>query len=709
MKSVRFAERSLTKKDDANEIKKKFKSLFWMIPVAVALVTAIVAGSFFAFQNSKGNESYSETVAEKVVKKYSQSEIEAAFLRMDYSIIAASILSVDKNATFCICDADNDGVEEFFVNSVYDKEFYNQLSFAFDPNYSKRSEIQINAGNSAGTKIFKSEKYGVVLDSSTTYYPEMESKYYKWTNEGWEEILSFTLNVEDDEYEKYKPQVDELELNDFTERGFTVCSNYFEALNAEEIMSGYAERLLLLQYDGLKCIYGITSGDFDDDNLSEDVVYFGECFSTWFENINSHDFPAQFDKTKVYTSDTFSAFLYIDSCENGLLATVFNLSRKLDVSSDYDIECSNGMITFMTGYDTAGRATVSEYFAVADVKDYNNKTDDFISDMAKIQTRILSDLGYTDIRFCLADVCETEGKEILLAGKLNGKYYFSVYYIYNGRPAEIFSNLGDKAYFLYSSDGSDRLLSFSQNQYNIYGNYTQNYSYCLFYFDKQFTMHKDDSASISVPINSTPGGNENQFFEKFNKYKDFVTVCVDPYELTGYDLMNSDPKTEEEYLKIINCNTSKSGTVNVNTDSWLNFREGPGVSYNRILIDASDSESFVMQMKGSAVSVLDTVNTWDKENPIWVKIQIKYADKVLIGYSSQRYIELSDIKVLSVGENFKIEVETSNKNLTWSVNDTDKAGIDPLTGEVTAKATGLIMVTVKSDSGLNDTCLININ
>ncbi|MDO4607853.1 MAG: SH3 domain-containing protein [Clostridia bacterium] len=347
---------------------------------------------------------------------------------------------------------------------------------------------------------------------------------------------------------------------------------------------------------------------------------------------------------------------------------------------------------------------------MANIKSKNYSVDD--TETVKIiraKLDALLDAGYSNIRYCSADVCETEGEEILFAGKLNEKYYFSVYCIYDGQAVEVFSNTDNIAYYLCSKDGKDRILSFSQSQNNDNGNYTQNYTYSLFYFDTQFAKHEEDSSNINVAISSTPGQEENEFFEKFNQYREYIIVCIDPYELTGYDLMYGQTPSNKKYLRISNCSTSKSGVVDVYSHSWLNLREGPAKSYNKILIDPTNAKSFVKQMRGSVVTILDTVNIADKDNPVWVKIQIKYADKTLIGYSSQSYINLYDVKNLSVGDHFDIEAESSQSTLTWSVNDSNVAYIDPSTGEIIAKAPGLVMVTVKDNNGLTDSCLIRIN
>lgn len=164
----------------------------------------------------------------------------------------------------------------------------------------------------------------------------------------------------------------------------------------------------------------------------------------------------------------------------------------------------------------------------------------------------------------------------------------------------------------------------------------------------------------------------------------------------------------EDYLGISNCNTSKTGTVRVSGD-WLNLRSGPSTDYNRVLVDQRDRKSYVKQINGSIVTITGTTNTKDKENPIWLTIQIIYEGKRLAGYSSQRYIDIPDITSISVGELFTVEAKSSEQDLRWECNDTSTAHIDPDTGVLEGLRPGMVLVTVNSPSGLSDSCLIRID
>ena len=74
--------------------------------------------------------------------------------------------------------------------------------------------------------------------------------------------------------------------------------------------------------------------------------------------------------------------------------------------------------------------------------------------------------------------------------------------------------------------------------------------------------------------------------------------------------------------------------------SWLHLRVGPGTNYDKVLTNPDDPNSFVRQALGSPVTILETVETDDPENPVWVKIRITYQDTEIVGYSSKTYIRI---------------------------------------------------------------------
>ena len=61
-----------------------------------------------------------------------------------------------------------------------------------------------------------------------------------------------------------------------------------------------------------------------------------------------------------------------------------------------------------------------------------------------------------------------------------------------------------------------------------------------------------------------------------------------------------------------------------------------------MLTNPEDPDSFVRQALGSPVTILETIETNDEENPVWVKIRILYQDTEIIGYSSKTYIRIPE-------------------------------------------------------------------
>ena len=271
------------------------------------------------------------------------------------------------------------------------------------------------------------------------------------------------------------------------------------------------------------------------------------------------------------------------------------------------------------------------------------------------------------------------------------------------------------AVYLVKGDGQYLcLLGYYQDIVTISQESSNRYRYQVESFDSCYRSNVLSSETVILSYNETPTQEDKDFFRKLNEYLKEAEICVDSYELTGYSKMQADdsdftPEESKKYLSISNCSTNKNGTVKVNADSWLNFRKGPSVSYDKILLNPGDPQSFVKQSVGSSVSVIDTVNTTDPDNPVWVKIQIKYSDKTLIGYSAAGYIQMTDILHLSVGKKFKVAASTNDTGLKWSSNDENVLSIDPDSGEAIAKKKGLVSVKVVSDSGLEDSCLIMVD
>jgi hypothetical protein len=265
--------------------------------------------------------------------------------------------------------------------------------------------------------------------------------------------------------------------------------------------------------------------------------------------------------------------------------------------------------------------------------------------------------------------------------------------------------------YLVSYQGTDYLLDYSQK---LSDTYAQTYSYSLFRFSDAYIMEIRDSDTLRVEANQGGGSAGSSFFGRVNGYLSSSAVCHDPYSLMGYSVMQETGwenmgEPEGLYLRISNCSTNKIGVITLqDDDSFLNFRSGPSTQYDRVLINESDPESYVKQVQGSPVTVIMPYNTGNSQNPIWAQIRIHYQDKVLEGYSSQRYIRIEGIRHIAVGESFRITAETNDTALYWFSSDMAVASIGK-DGTLTGIQPGLVLVTVISESGLEDSCLIMID
>lgn len=331
------------------------------------------------------------------------------------------------------------------------------------------------------------------------------------------------------------------------------------------------------------------------------------------------------------------------------------------------------------------------------------------------QVRFLENSGYTDVRIRLADICDAEGKEAICCYNKNGRYVVEIYAVRNDSLQTIYSKSGDEgSVYLLEMNGKLYLLDYAQNL--SADNYTQSYSYKLFRFGRSFDFITADENDFTVSAGSEGGGSAGaHFFSSFNTYLADAMVCYDPYALKGYHFMSGtgsnddNVNTAEKYLNITNCNTSKVGIVTMKKDtSWLNLRSGPGTHYEPVLIDPYDPDSCVKQTQYSIVTIMEPYNTGDSKNPIWYRMRITYQNRTLEGYSSQRYINVEDMTTIPRGSSMTIDISTNDTGAFFTTSDSSIASVDPYTGEVYGIRGGIVLISVVTDSGLSDSCLIEI-
>ncbi len=722
--------------EPANPAPKKKSAAGLIIGIVVLVLALAAAAVFFLFPMIKGRLAQSE------VATLSDDQLESQAVELDYMLISQFFETCGVGDTYSyICDADDDGKDELFIvfdtfSYEIDGVYYYKVFCAFDPDYKDKCHIisyldyidtegggvdyVIDRNPEEYTQLRLSDKYGVLLTVGEAGYAvdSYETYHYKWTNDGWTEVLSnlaLRKNYTAETEQEYSDSYSELGVSQMTENSSENNSLYFDAKNASNFYDYYINRI-----KDNNNILKSENDDFDGDGNNEQMLILNaRCFEDLIENAvyeGEKDMKTIISILYEYNEMESMVALYFDSSDTAVLINLLNLDCNY-FNDDYEIIHSDNIIGVRC--NDSGFGTVC--IAVDSVENYSESygSGSARERLADGYFASLSESGFTDISYKMVDLAPTEGDEMIVVARENNsnRYDFYVCAFYKGRACVIYSSVGESygSHYIYIDDYDSPCILYYRQETTTK---KITYAYRLISFDKDLAVVYGDENSLTLKLNETPDAYANEFLSAFNNMLKSSYVCVDPYELTGYGTMtggshfggydNDESDYPSEYLSINNCDTSKSGIVDV-SEGWLNFRSGPSKKNKVILLDPSDKQSYVRQLRGSVVTVLDTVNTGDKKNPIWVKIQIKYADMTLVGYSSQRYIDLYGIRHISVGDKFDINADSSSNNLYWSVNDTSVATIDSKTGKITGKAAGLVMVTVSDDNGLTDSCLVMID
>ncbi len=256
--------------------------------------------------------------------------------------------------------------------------------------------------------------------------------------------------------------------------------------------------------------------------------------------------------------------------------------------------------------------------------------------------------GYTQAVLKRVDISDAPGSELLCLCQKDGIWFVLVIIFQNGTPSTINRiSLQNSAVYLTEVDGKQAILTYNQNVYTSQnGNTHTNYYFSVYRYDQNGEYFHIAGESVGYGDDDKDATRVAEFFQTLNAYLVKIIVIADPFQLTGnqwpdqeeldHGTAPQDPEPEqaEEYVM---------GFVQIqDPSSWLNLREGPGTEYACILMDENNPDSFVRQALGSPVTVLETIETGDAENPVWLKIRITYADKVIEGYSSKTYIRLAE-------------------------------------------------------------------
>ncbi len=701
--------------DSTVEVSKR-KKMAWTLVAAVSLpiLCALFIGVYFLISS----------VISSDAKTYSEDEISEICDILDYSALSATLdyysESIEESY---LHDADNDGRKELFMTSYNDVYEGKPVVFAFDTidNGIMATATQFGA---AGDACITGE-FNNTLSLKWGYYStgHSETHYEEWTNEGWNEISFSTVNEEGESEAWANPveqNTDESEIpTDISH--YALLSRYYDAKNYKDIVDAYNKHLI--EWWGQS--YRYIKDDIDEDGKDEYAFVISDFGKLWTDNLTTTGTDGILMENFIDSLEEIgTVYIYADADKNGIVFHTFFTDKPVCEGDTVKLSWKNGELLIKI---IKGQEIVTENFFCSEVKfskeNYESDKDAFNA-VSELYTKYLKNHLFKEVLVKYVDICEAPGDELVCVCTDSDIDRVNVYAIYCGRIITLYEqDYGQTgAIYLAENGGKKMLLNYIQR---VYGNHLfpagsgnrrtgNDYRYWFTGFDENYCAYELDMQYLLLYDDETPTTKDNEFFIKLNEYLDVATVCVDRYELMGYGVMpniQTDYSETEtgKYLSISNCNLNKKGKVRVSEDSWLNFREGPAITYNKILTNSSNPESFVKQMKGSSVTVIDTNNSSDAENPIWVKIQIKYSDKTLVGYSSQRYIEIDDIKHIAVGEAFTVEASTNDGGLHWSSNDDNILSVDASTGKVTGKNKGLVLVSVESESGLNDSCLIMVD
>ncbi len=264
--------------------------------------------------------------------------------------------------------------------------------------------------------------------------------------------------------------------------------------------------------------------------------------------------------------------------------------------------------------------------------------------------------GYTDCVFKRADVTDFEQDEVVGLCRNNGVWYGLVSVRFNDEYRSLFcEDVTDMAMYLVEQNGKGYVMTYTQSMAQTAdGGSNMTNRYQLFRYNTAGEKDILEEKEVTYNSNSSDATAVAEFFAACNGYLANGDVIVDPYRLQGKAWLGSadygsipddsliedqqntpayPPEDGEEMLGFVQINDPKS---------WLNLREGPGTNYPCVYTEPGNKKSIVKQAQGSPVTILETIETGDAKNPVWVKVRITYAGQEIVGYSSKKYIRVAE-------------------------------------------------------------------
>ncbi len=387
----------------------------------------------------------------------------------------------------------------------------------------------------------------------------------------------------------------------------------------------YADHLMEALDEALRQGYsgyqGYSELDYDGDGILERLYLISDFQNPWLQNIYTGEYWIEpYEGSVLLDADGTQTVLLIADPQGEQI--LFQASAIQGYHGFGNISTSGGSLIMGSGTFLLGSAQPDE----ATCSSLN---------------QYLSQLGYRQSYFLLADVAEASGNEILAFCTKDGQQYLVIFIIRNGVPQVLMAeDTGSNAYYLTQSGGKTYLLRYSQS-ISSWDNGTH-YSYAVYRYRDNGEADYLDSRYTYVGKDTANATELSALQSAFQNYLVKVIVIYDPFVITGQQYPGEDHAiyaTEQEPPQL--QPDEQIGYVTLkDPGSWLHLRQGPGTQYAKVLINAADPDSFIRQANGSVVTILETVETGDAQNPVWVKIRIRYAGQEIIGYSSKTYIRI---------------------------------------------------------------------
>lgn len=401
----------------------------------------------------------------------------------------------------------------------------------------------------------------------------------------------------------------------------------------------YTDDLLEETEHYLNSLYGCRrmDADVDGDGETESLFFLtGSILQLWMDCLEYDHQVESIDSAKYYLEALFdpqqprTCLLMADRKGGELVLDALCVQAEISVRDGMDIRFADGFM-FLDGqpayihgsFDSPSAAWLDAYIKV---------------------------FGYSDCIIRTVDVSDMAGPEYLCLCQRDGVWYLLIFVFESSGPRSIYGmDLSSSAAYLVEKDGKQCLLTYSQYNSN---NYTH-YSYSLLRFDDTGVSNILENDFVGYYDSDADATAVASFFEKLNVYLMKIIVVRDPYRLTGrmwlkqdeteHGTVPAEPQTEQPGGSAPDTQAPVMGFVQINDPgSWLNLRQGPGTEFPRVLVNENDPDSFVKQALGAPVTVLETVETGDAANPVWVKVRISYGDREFVGYSSKTYIRIPD-------------------------------------------------------------------